>query len=229
MTVVKRHARTQGLTQERIARELGVSLPTVKRWFAGKGVTLDHLERLLGVVGLPLSEASAALSGPALFEYLVEQESYLAKHPDAFAFFDHLVLGETVAKVRRKFGLSPQRTHQYLAQLERLELIEWLPRDRVTLRFDGEPKWRAGGPLSQAYRSHIRESFLAGRGEERFFLHEYSSEDAELIQAKLLEVSEIAASAHRRSKATMNAKPHGLFLALKGFRWNLDETLGRKR
>ncbi len=42
-----------------LAQMLGVSLPTIKRWFSGQGLALGDLLRLLDALGLSLKELAS--------------------------------------------------------------------------------------------------------------------------------------------------------------------------
>src|SRR4051812_24247256 len=83
MNSVKKKAQSQGITQKRIAQELKVSIPTVKRWWSGKGVTLEILNKICIFLGVPLSELFESLEkrGSARYTYTLEQEKMLVQNP----------------------------------------------------------------------------------------------------------------------------------------------------
>ena len=99
MTVVKRQAKAKGYSQPILAKKLNVSLPTLKRWLAGKTVRLDNLKQLSDVLGLSFVELAAATDeGSSRRHYTLEQEAEFAKKPEFLAFFDFLLRGQRTLK-----------------------------------------------------------------------------------------------------------------------------------
>lgn len=200
--------RARGLTQAELARRLGVSVPTVKRWLRGEGLDLDGLERLLAEAGLTLSELAALLPAREArsFGYTLEQERFFADHPRFLAYFDLLLAGEAPASIARKHGLSERSTARYLRQLEKLGLIERLPRDRVRLTVEGEPKWMPRGPLATRFRQEAIGAFLSEAGERvRFGMHRLTSADARKARTMLDELAAFLRAAEGRGKLQRDA------------------------
>ena len=104
---IKYKAKSSGLTQAAIANRLDVSLPTVKRWYAGKNLTIPSLKKLSDLLGFSLSELFSAIdSEKNQFQYTLSQENYLAKHPESLAFFDLLLRGKTIKQIQSQFKLK---------------------------------------------------------------------------------------------------------------------------
>ena len=230
MTILKRRAIARGLTQEALARQLNVSLPTVKRWLAGRAVTLETMRAIADAVGISLAEIASSMeeTQKPLFQYSLEQEKHLAENPDCLAFFDHLIRGFSPVKIQKKFGLSTSMMEKYLGKLDKLKLIQWQPKNRVRLLCLGEPQWRKDGPLVRAFKTAVVATFMEQKSElfEKFFLHDYLPEDEEKIKRILQELAE--ESKHANARAAMaghRSKSVGLFLSLKSFRWSLDGFL----
>lgn len=228
--VIKLKAKSLGRTQQDLAHSLSVSLPTIKRWYGGGNLTLGSLKKIANEVGLSLTEVFASIeeSNQSTFNYTPEQEVFFAKHPDFLAYFDNLLRGQTPAQIQRKFGLSERKSIQFLSKLEKLKLIEWLPKNKVRLLVTGEPVWRLKGPLSTKLRQDVFESFMAHEqsAHAHFLLHDYLPEDRAEITRKLQDLIDLAKRANGRAKfRPENSKPAGLYLSLQDFRWNLDDYL----
>lgn len=230
VSIIKQRTRLNGLTQQDLATNLRVSLPTIKRWLAGEFVTIDNLKRLCEEVGLTLSEVFAMVESYSVpkFQYTLEQEGFFAEHPDYLAFFDNLLRGYTVNRIQKKFSLSQRKVELYLAKLDKLELIDWLPQNKSKLLISGEPVWRKDGALAKKLRKEIFNSFQArdDQSNSYFFLHDYLPEDAAAIQSRIEELIQFASRADKRSKARPeDARPKGLYISCQDFRWSLDEYL----
>jgi transcriptional regulator with XRE-family HTH domain len=81
--------RARGLTYATLARELGVSEPTVKRMFSRGSFTLERIERILEVIELDLQELArlAREGSQAPVELTHEQETALARDERLFSVF----------------------------------------------------------------------------------------------------------------------------------------------
>lgn len=230
MSILKQHANARGYTQYRLAKELNVSFPTLKRWLAGKAVTLDSLKKIADLLGVSFIEIASAIEerGKSHFQYTIEQEEYLARNPELLAFFDYLIRGYTPSKIQKKFILSNAFLERSLAKLEKLGLIDWLSRNRASLKTVGEPQWRKDGPLSKKFKSQIQSDFLENGQKiyERFSLHDYLPEDKLKIEKKLEEVLELSRQANARASVSQEeVEAGGLLISYKKFRWNLDNFL----
>ena len=230
MKVVKRKAKSLGLTQTNLAKRLKVSLPTLKRWLAGGAISLDSLSLLVNEVGMTMTEVFSSVEALTTmsFQYSEEQEKFFSDHPQYLAYFDNLLRGLTPKQIQRKFVIDDRKTVSYLSKLDKLNLIMWLPNNEVRLLVEGEPVWNPKGPLARQLRKDIFESFIKSEKSKdvHFYLHDYSKEDREEILKKISELIEIAKQANRRARYhAEEAKPAGLYISFQDFRWNLDEYL----
>lgn len=230
MHYLKAQMRSKGYTQSTLARVLNVSLPTLKRWFAGKGVNLESLHAVMQALGVSFLEVASAIQSDALmqFEYTQEQEKALANNPKLLAYFDQLLRGRSPSAISKQFHLSKKTTQTCLHQLDKIGLVEWLPGNRARLKVAGEPRWRAGGPLAYRFKDQIRQDFLRSDKIlfESFSAHDFLPQDREKIRRLLLEIVETARQA--ASRATLNpakSQDCALFLSLKQFRWSVDQSL----
>jgi transcriptional regulator with XRE-family HTH domain len=230
LQIIKNKAKSQGLTQNDLAEKLGVSLPTIKRWYAGGTITLESLKLLVNQVGLSLTEVFSSIEESTLetFHYTEDQEYFFSTNPAYLAYFDNLLIGNTPSQIQKKFHMSEKKTVQYLSKLDKLKLIEWLPKNKVRFLVKGEPVWKSGGPLAVKLRNDIFKSFLENekKSEAHFFLHDYLDEDRKELFRKIQDVVEFAKRANRRAKFSPDkAKPSGIYLSLQNFRWEVDKYL----
>ena len=230
MGLIKNRAKSQGLTQQSLAQKLGVSLPTIKRWYSGGTMTLDALRKLSNEVGITLTEIFSSIEeGKAQqFNYTPEQELYFSENPSYLAFFDNLLRGHSPQQIQKKFNLSEKKVINFLGRLEKLKLIEWQPKNKARLLVQGEPVWKPGGPLATKMRSDIFQSFLRSENKSKshFFLHDYLEEDIDQIKIKIEELIQYTKRANSRAKfKPSSAKPMACYLSLQNFRWELDGYL----
>lgn len=230
MTLLKNLAKSQGVTQKMIAEKFEVSLPTVKRWYQGKGLTLEQANLLSEYLGISLGEALMSIKkNTNNFEYTMEQENFFSNNPDYLAFFDNLIRGKTVQSVVKKFNISNIKTTKYLLKMEKLGLIELLPKNKVKLLVTGEPVWRKNGPLSKRFKNKIINDFLESFNSvkfNKFHLFDLNTNDVEKLIISINEIMDFATNASNRAAISSGkSKSYGFSVSLKGFTWSLDSFL----
>ena len=229
METVKAKAHSLGITQKQVATRLKVSVPTVKRWWSGKGVTLQTLNRICVLLGVPLSELIADVENraSARYTYTLEQERMLVQNPKALGLFDLLVSGKTLASIKTKYLLSESVATALLLKLDRAKLIQLGVQNKIKLVKAGEPQWIAGGPLSQTFRKTMISSFLGehSKPETVFLIHDYLPEDAALIQARLKDLEKLMAVCNARSHTLGATASYGVYMTFKKFEWDLRDSL----
>jgi transcriptional regulator with XRE-family HTH domain len=231
MAFVRDKAKGIHLTQRSVALKLGVSLPTVKRWWAGKGVSVDILNRLCSLLGVSLSQLFLEIEGSASkYVYSLTQEKMLVDNPRVLALFDLLVSGETTHSIQRKYSLSPKEMFPMLLKLDRVGLIELHEHNKIKLKRHGEPQWIVGGPLSKKYRKRMIDSFLGDhpKTEVSFHIHDYLPEDVILLRGKFRELENLMHACNARAKMQTEEKiSYGSYLCLRSFAWDLRGTLNK--
>ncbi|WP_311269548.1 helix-turn-helix transcriptional regulator [Sphingobium sp. WCS2017Hpa-17] len=145
-----------------IASQLDVSEPTVKRYLGGRGLTLDMLERLCAVAGLRLSDLHDMLASEQARtngRLSLRQEYGLTHNLFAAFIFYLLRSGWKVPAIMSEFELTEARMFLLLRVLEKLELIDILPHNRVRLTVGGSPDWLPDGPVRRSFDGSMRAIF----------------------------------------------------------------------
>ncbi|WP_442889705.1 helix-turn-helix domain-containing protein [Congregicoccus parvus] len=127
----------RGIGYAEVARELGVSLPTVKRLLNKPGLPFDRLVSLCRLAGLELSELAARVERERPRHYLFDdvQDRLFAERPEYMTYFVCLAeAGETPLEIEARVGLSRLSTERYLIGLERAGLLEREEELRVRLK-----------------------------------------------------------------------------------------------
>lgn len=162
LAVLRRHLRKGGWTALRLAEELGVGEATAKRWLAGKGLTIDRLERLAGLVGLVLGDLAREAeesTGELAHELTLAQERALSTNI-FFSFLFHSILnGVPVDEIAADFEVPPRTMEAALARLERLALIDRLRSGRVRPLVDRALVFRKL-PLRSLFEQHMKHAFF---------------------------------------------------------------------
>ena len=162
LSALRLQLRANGWTARRLAAELAVGEATVKRWLAGKGLTLDRLDILAGLAQTSLAELARQAERPGAGlaqELTLAQERALSQ--DGFLSFLFMVIlgGYDVTEVARDFDVPTRQMEAALIRLERLALIDRLPMGRVRPLVDRAIIWRKT-PMRAQFEARMKPQFL---------------------------------------------------------------------
>ncbi|MFM8499929.1 MAG: helix-turn-helix domain-containing protein [Chakrabartia sp.] len=162
ISALRARLRASGWTARRLAAQLGVGEATVKRWLAGKGLTLDRLDALASLAETSLAELARLAERPGAGlaqELTLAQERALSS--DGFLSFLFMVIlgGYDVAEVARDFEVPARQMESALLRLERLALIDRLPMGRVRPLVDRAIIWRKT-PMRAQFEARMKPQFL---------------------------------------------------------------------
>jgi transcriptional regulator with XRE-family HTH domain len=163
LATLRRSLKRNALTIASLAERLAVSEATVKRWLAGKGLTLDRLEQLAALAGLnfaELAQESATLPDHLSGELTCAQERALSDD-ELMAFVFIVILGGyDWHEILVDFAISAAVMESILERLEKLALIDRLSSGRVRPRIDRNIIWRKA-PMRAQFEARMKAQFLA--------------------------------------------------------------------
>jgi transcriptional regulator with XRE-family HTH domain len=160
---LKQLCRSRGLRYREIGARLGVTERTVKRWFAGGGLTLQVVEDLCNVLGITFMElcevAKADLdTRPAKLGR--EQARLLFTDLQLGFVFILLTRGWSAQEIQRECRMPEARMVEHLVKLERLKLVELLPGNKVRLLFARNIRWHDNPEAGKAFARGLRNLFV---------------------------------------------------------------------
>ncbi|RJF92563.1 helix-turn-helix domain-containing protein [Noviherbaspirillum saxi] len=161
---LRRLLRARGIGYRDIARTLAVSEPTIKRWFAGKGITVERLEDLCAFVDVSLIELiefAAHDADARLRQLSIEQEQALAQDQILVFIFTIILRGWSPDELWREQGLEPAALIVYLTRLDKLRLIDLLPGNEVRLLTVRDIEWRKDGPMRTQFAQWLKAGYFA--------------------------------------------------------------------
>lgn len=163
LAALRRALRAGGWTARRLAARFGVSEASVKRWLAGRGLTVLRLEALAALADLSLAELAEATRRPLrelAQELTLAQENALSEDSVLSFLFMVIVGGEPWEDFARDFGLPERAIEAALLRLEKLALIDRLPGGRTRATVDRNVLWRKA-PLRERFESQMKPQFMA--------------------------------------------------------------------
>jgi len=180
LDALKRCLRAHGISYKQVAAALALSEPSVKRLFSEGSFSVRRLETVCRLMDMSLFDLARMTRERGAADRRVltlEQERALAQDPSLLQCFYVLLNGWSAAQIKREYRLGEPQLVKLLTTLDRLELIELLPRNRVRLLTARNIAWRPGGPVRALYEQRMRRLFLSGEsGAEREAFHFASGE-----------------------------------------------------
>ena len=160
---LKRTLKAKNILYRDLAKALGLSESSVKRILSNKSLSLERLEEICRVADISFSEVvkSANLEEASDVQiFSEEQEKALAENIRLLHYFMMLQEGKTPQKIEKEYQISIAESKKYLFQLDRLNLIELHPRDKVKFKKQGVVRFRRDGPVGKALFEQTKASYL---------------------------------------------------------------------
>lgn len=160
---LKRALKAKNVLYRDLARALDLSESSVKRILSNKSLSLDRLEEICRVADISFSEVvrsanlEEANQAVSLSE---EQERALAENPRLLHYFMMLHDGKSPQKIEREYQIESGEAKKMLFTLDRLNLIELHPRDKVKFKRQGFLRFRRDGPIGRALFEQTKSSYL---------------------------------------------------------------------
>jgi DNA-binding Xre family transcriptional regulator len=164
---LKRTLKAHGLTYADVASYLGLSEANVKRLFAKRRFTLERLDQICQMMEMEISDLVQEMDdwagAKAISGLTLEQEAEIAGNLELLLVTVCLLNRWTLDEIITHFHISEPRCIQHLAKLDRLRLIELLPKNRVKLLVARNFKWQENGPIQRFFQEKIEAEFFASR------------------------------------------------------------------
>lgn len=161
-SAIKDQLMKKDITYYEVAEYLQCSLPTVNRILGPEEIGLTRIIELCELIGISFSELGALVNDETVKRetFSPDQEAFLAKNPNFFAYFMKLQSGDTPKKISEDSKLNQRSNEKYLIGLENQGLIKVSGKSRVRTIFKHLPHL-GSGPLGKLYFERIITS--AGR------------------------------------------------------------------
>ena len=155
LELAKQRLKADKVSYPVLANELGVSLPTVKRWMSGKvPVTFQQLSRISEIAEIDFWDlllAARPKEAPA-FRFTLAQEEFFSAHPHHYAFFEEFLRrGKSREQIQQDHGISAKSVNRYLRELERIGIAFRSRKGEWKTRAIGTLVWDDHGPMGRFF------------------------------------------------------------------------------
>ncbi len=193
INTLKKALKGHGLTYADIAKKIDMSEASIKRMFSEKNFTLKRLEQLCQCMNMEISD---------LLSLMKEDEqniSQLSEEQEKEIVNDLTLLLVTVCVLNRwslnditsQYKISETEGIQYLAKLDRLKIIDLLPKNKIKLLVASNFAWIENGPIQKFFQSRVEKEFFSTRfnksNERLFVINGMLAENSNAVFQKKME------------------------------------------
>ena len=147
---LKNQLKTRGLRYSDIAQHLQLSEGSVKRLLAEDSqVSLERLENICSLLDMEMSELFrlAYIKDNKLTSLTLKQEQRLINDKRLLLVAICVIKGYQFQQIVEQYQFTTTDLIQRLADLDRLNIIELLPENKIRLRISPSFRWQHTGPI----------------------------------------------------------------------------------
>jgi AcrR family transcriptional regulator len=164
VNALKVELRSAGVTYADLAEALGMSESSVKRVFAKGDMPLSRIDEMLRVLKMDFAELARKVADaqPLSRQLTVEQEAAVVADRKLLLLAICCLSQWTFEAMTGEYAFSDAECIRYLAQLDRLGIIELRPLNRYRLKVAKGFRWLPHGPVMRYFREHVAADYLSG-------------------------------------------------------------------
>ncbi|THU05440.1 helix-turn-helix transcriptional regulator [Lampropedia puyangensis] len=164
VSVIKKELKASQMTYADLAQALGMAESSVKRMLAKGDMSLSRIDAICQALGLEFAELARRVADqqPMMAQLTVEQERAVVADKKLLLVAVNAMSLWTVEQMVAAYQVNEAECVKYLAQLDRLGILELRPLNRYRLKLAKTFKWRPNGPVMQFFREHVALDYLGG-------------------------------------------------------------------
>ncbi|MBT8050866.1 MAG: helix-turn-helix transcriptional regulator [Xanthomonadales bacterium] len=165
VATLKAALKAQGKTYADVARALDLTEASVKRIFSQQNFSLHRLDRVCQMLGMDISDLVQLMNErrQQLQQLTWEQEEELTADVTLMLVAVCVLNRWTLDEILDYYRISEHECIRHLARLDRLKLIELLPKNRIRLLVAPNFSWIDDGPIQHFFQKKIGQEFFHTR------------------------------------------------------------------
>lgn len=162
LVTLKKALKSHGLTYADVARSLDLTEASVKRLFSEQSLSLQRLEQICQIMDLEISDLVQLMNEqqPRLQHLTAEQEQEISKDLVLLLVTVSVLNRWTLQDIVAFYNLSEPQCIQKLAQLDRLKIIELLPKNNIKLLVATNFSWLENGPILNFFQEQVAQEYF---------------------------------------------------------------------
>ena len=236
VAAIKAELKAAGMTYADLAQAMGMAESSVKRMLAKGDMSLSKVDDICRALKLDFAELARRVADaqPLLKEMTAEQERAVVADKKLLLVAICVLSQWTLEQMTTAYRLSEAECVKYLAQLDRIGIIELRPLNRYRLKLAKTFRWRPHGAVMNYFRDHALLDYFAGgfdaEGEGVMLVHgSVSRALAPVFLERLQRVAQDFAQQHLADQRQPEAQREGYTLLLAMRSWEFEAFTGMRR
>ena len=236
VAALKKEPKTAQMTYADLAQALGMAESSVKRMLARGDMPLSRIDAICRALALDFADLArhVADNQPLLRELTPEQERAVVADKKLLLMAICVLSQWTLEQVTTTYRLTEAEGIQYLAQLDRIGIIELRPFNRYRLKLAKTFRWRPHGAVMNYFREHALLDYFAGGfdgpGEGVLLVHGAISRSlAPAFMERMQRVAHDFAQQHLADQKLPESEREGYTLLLALRSWEFEAFAGMRR
>jgi DNA-binding Xre family transcriptional regulator len=236
VTALKKELKAAHMTYAQLAQALGMAESSVKRMLAKGDMPLSRIDAICRALRLDFADLArrVADSQPLLQELSPEQERAVVADKKLLLMAICVLSQWTLEQVLATYRLTEAEGIKYLAQLDRIGIIELRPLNRYRLKLAKTFRWRPHGPVMHYFRDNVLLDYFAGgfggAGEGLLLVHGSISRSlAPAFVERMQRVAQDFAQQHLADQRLPEAQRDGYTLLLAMRSWEFEAFTALRR
>ena len=229
VTAVKKELKAAQMTYADLAQELGMAESSVKRMLAKGDMPLSRVDAICRALKLDFADLARRVADaqPQLQQLTAEQERAVVADEKLLLVAINVLSSWTLEQMTSAYRLSEAEVIKYLAQLDRIGIIELRALNRYRLKVAKTFRWRPHGPVMQYFRDHAVLDYFGGgfdgEGEHLQLVHGTISRTlAPAFVERLQRVATDFAQQHQTDQKLKATEVEGYTLVLAMRSWEFE-------
>ena len=162
---LKTALKSQGKTYADVAVELGLTEASVKRLFSRQSFSLSRLDKVCHLLDMEITDLVQLMNEQQqrLQQLTIEQEKEITRDVTLTLVTVCVLNRWTMEDIVAYYKISKTECIRHLAKLDRLKLIELMPRNRIRLMVAANFSWHENGPIQTFFQKKISQEFFNTR------------------------------------------------------------------
>ena len=236
VAALKKELKSAQMTYADLAQAIGMAESSVKRMLAKGDMPLSRVDAICRVLKIDFADLARQVADhqPLLKELTQAQEAAVVADKKLLLMAICVLSQWTLEQITASYRLTEAEGIQYLAQLDRIGIIELRPLNRYRLKLAKTFRWRAHGPVMHYFREHALLDYFAGSfdgpGEGVLLVHGAISRSlASSFMERMQRVAQDFAQQHLADQKLPDREREGYTLLLAARRWEFEAFARMRR
>jgi DNA-binding Xre family transcriptional regulator len=236
VSALKKELKAAQMTYADLALALGMAESSVKRMLSRGDMPLSRIDAICRALKMDFAELARRVADaqPMLAEMTVEQERAVVADKKLLLVAICVMSQWSLDQITTAYRLTEAECVKYLAQLDRIGIIELRPLNRYRLKLAKTFRWRPHGPVMTYFREHALLDYFSGgfdgTGEGLLLVHGSISRSlAPAFLERLQRVAQDFSQQHLADQKLNEADREGYTLLLGMRSWEFEAFAALRR